>query len=136
MDAFQALADPVRRAMLGTLAQGPARVVDLTRGRGISRPAISRHLALLLQAGCVSATPQGRQTWYALSPQGLAPVRAFLDEVSAAASPSGTAGVRPPIDDVRLTGLDLEIRRTVRHDTREGGAAPDTPNDDAQEASA
>lgn len=135
MDAFRAMGDPLRRSLLGALAEGPARVVDLTRGRGISRPAVSRHLALLLDAGCVSATPQGRETWYALTPDGLAPVRAFLDQLYAPAKPA--AGVRPPIDEVRLTGLDLEIRRTVRHDEREGGAAPaSSKSDDAREASA
>lgn len=135
MDAFRAVGDPIRRSLLTALAGGPARVVDLTRGRGISRPAVSRHLALLLEAGCVSATPQGRQTWYALKPQGLDPVRAFLDELPGAASPPGAAGLRPPLDEARLSGLDLEIRRTVRHDERERGA-PAAATDEAREASA
>ena len=51
MDVFAALADPVRRSLLGRLAGGPARVVDLAAGLPISRPAVSRHLRLLPEAG-------------------------------------------------------------------------------------
>ena len=56
MDAFAALADPVRRDLLVAAGRGrPARVVDLAGGHPISRPAISRHLRLLDEAGLVTA---------------------------------------------------------------------------------
>ncbi|MFC8620969.1 ArsR family transcriptional regulator [Streptomyces anulatus] len=51
MDPFIALADPVRRDLLRTLASGPARVVDLAARHPISRPAVSEHLRLLTEAG-------------------------------------------------------------------------------------
>ncbi|HMO11687.1 MAG TPA: ArsR family transcriptional regulator, partial [Actinotalea sp.] len=47
MDAFAALADPVRRSLLAALTSGPARVVDLAQAQAVSRPAVSRHLRLL-----------------------------------------------------------------------------------------
>uniref|UniRef100_UPI0011BAA62E metalloregulator ArsR/SmtB family transcription factor n=1 Tax=Escherichia coli TaxID=562 RepID=UPI0011BAA62E len=59
MDPYAALADPVRRALLRQLAAGPARVVDLAAAHPISRPAISRHLRLLGEAGLVAADSHG-----------------------------------------------------------------------------
>ena len=53
MDVFGALADPVRRSLLDELAAGPSRVVDLAARRPISRPAVSKHLRLLAEAGLV-----------------------------------------------------------------------------------
>ena len=60
MDIFGALADPVRRSLLAELAGEPCRVVDLAASRPISRPAVSKHLRLLLEAGAVTvAGPRG-----------------------------------------------------------------------------
>ena len=76
MDVFAALADPVRRSLLDELAAGPARVVDLAAGRPISRPAVSKHLKVLADAGLVTATDRGRERHYALTVAGLTPVAA------------------------------------------------------------
>lgn len=105
MDAFEALADPVRRAILRRLARGPARVVDLAADHDISRPAVSKHLRLLGGAGLVTAEPRGRERHYRLTPEGLGPVQQLLDEL-------GSARVRFP--ESVLDGLDLEVRRTGR----------------------
>lgn len=105
MDAFEALADPVRRAILRRLARGPARVVDLAADHDISRPAVSKHLRLLGEAGLVTAEPRGRERHYRLTPEGLGPVQQLLDEL-------GSARVRFP--ESVLDGLDLEVRRTGR----------------------
>ena len=104
MDPFAALADPVRRALLRALAAGPARVVDLAAAHPISRPAISKHLRLLTEAGLASVEDRGRERHYALDRSGLAPVSTLLDELQPA----------PPFTDAALDGLDLEVRRTVR----------------------
>lgn len=109
MDAFAALADPVRRDLLAELATGPARVVDLAATRPISRPAVSRHLRVLAEAGLVVAEERGRERHYALRPSGLEPVAAYL------------AGVWPSrLTRPTLDALDTEVRRT----TRERRAAP------------
>ncbi len=105
MDPFPALADPVRRELLRQLVDGPARVVDLAAAHPISRPAISRHLRVLGDAGLVAADDRGRERHYRLHPAGLAPVTVFVAEL---------AGPTPPIPEHALDGLDLEVRRTVR----------------------
>jgi DNA-binding transcriptional ArsR family regulator len=114
MDPFAALADPVRRDLLRRLAQGPARVVDLAAQHPISRPAISKHLRVLVDAGVVRAETHGRERHYALLADGLEPVRELLHDLRP----------RPRFDASALDGLDLEVRRTVR-DHR--GATPSNP---------
>lgn len=105
MDAFAAIADPVRRDLLARLAAGPARVVDLAEEHPISRPAISKHLRLLTDAGLVTAEDRGRERHYRLLPAGLTPVRTWVDGLRLAG---------PPIPESALDGLDLEVRRTSR----------------------
>ena len=104
MDAFAALADPVRRDLLNRLSRGSARVVDLAGDHAISRPAISRHLRVLGEAGLVSAEDRGRERHYRLERGALAPVTAWL----AGLDPT------PRFEESALDGLDLEVRRTVR----------------------
>lgn len=111
MDAFGALADPVRRDLVRRLAAGPARVVDLAAHHSISRPAISKHLRLLTEAGLTAAEDRGRERHYRLVRSGLAPVADLLDAVAP----------RPRFTERDLDGLDLEVRRAGR-DRR--GAAP------------
>jgi DNA-binding transcriptional ArsR family regulator len=108
MDVFGALADPVRRSILAQLARGPHRVVDLAETRPISRPAVSKHLRLLLEAGLVGVTDRGRERYYALDPAGLAGVNEYVGGLAAApASPA-------PIAAHALDALDTEVRRTGR----------------------
>jgi DNA-binding transcriptional ArsR family regulator len=57
---FGALADPTRRAILGTLANGDATVGELARPFDVSRPAISKHLRVLERAGLVHRSKDGR----------------------------------------------------------------------------
>jgi DNA-binding transcriptional ArsR family regulator len=105
MDPFSALADPVRRELLRTLARGPARVVDLSASHPISRPAVSKHLRVLVDGGLVRAERHGRERHYSLLPAGLEPVHRLLDDLRAP----------PRFDESALDGLDLEVKRTTRH---------------------
>ncbi|WP_134739733.1 metalloregulator ArsR/SmtB family transcription factor [Nocardioides sp. 503] len=114
MDVFAALADPVRRELLRALAAGPARVVDLASAHPISRPAVSRHLLVLAEAGLVAAEDRGRERHYRLRAQALAPVSRLVSELVPA----------PPVADAVLDGLDLEVRRTGRE--RRSAAAGST----------
>ncbi len=114
MDVFTAIADPVRRSLVDRLADGPARVVDLAREHPISRPAISKHLRLLTDAGLVTAEDRGRERHYRLVRDGLDPVRTWVDALRAPG---------PPIPEAALDGLELEVRRTVR-DRRTEAEAP------------
>ncbi len=71
-DAFRALAHPLRRDIVERLSAGTATVGEVTRGFGVSKPTISRHLRLLEEAGVVSRVVDGRTHRLALRPEGLA----------------------------------------------------------------
>ena len=75
------MADPVRRSLLHELAEAPSRVVDLAASRAISRPAVSKHLRLLLEAGLATAEDRGRERWYSLRPDGLVPIEEFTSSL-------------------------------------------------------
>ena len=125
MDVFDALADPVRRAILRRLAAGPARVVDLAAAHPISRPAISRHLRVLAEAGLVHGQDQGRERHYHLETGPLGDVRELVAALDAAPSR------RPPVAESALDALETEVHRTVRDRRRRPGAAPTTRQETA-----
>jgi len=79
--AFQALADPVRRQILVRLSTGNHTAGTLAEPFSISRPAISRHLKVLRDAGLVSVRTDGRERWFSLSPDGVTDAEAWLDEL-------------------------------------------------------
>jgi DNA-binding transcriptional ArsR family regulator len=80
-DPFDALGDPNRRAIVELLGRGGRSVSDLADALPISRPAVSRHLRLLKQAGLVLEEPQGTRRIYQLHDQGVAAVQAYLGAV-------------------------------------------------------
>ncbi|HEY1537905.1 MAG TPA: metalloregulator ArsR/SmtB family transcription factor [Solirubrobacteraceae bacterium] len=71
MTAFEAVADPARRALLDALAAGPKTVGALSEAAGLSQPNTSRHLRILRDAAMVSCTPDGQRRRYALRPERL-----------------------------------------------------------------
>jgi DNA-binding transcriptional ArsR family regulator len=72
---FRTLADPTRRAIFERLCRdGEQTVAALTARAGISQPAVSKHLALLKQAGLVRDRHEGRQTHYSAQVRALAPL--------------------------------------------------------------
>jgi DNA-binding transcriptional ArsR family regulator len=58
--SFLALAHPVRRGILERLARGPATVGEATRGLAVSKPAASKHLRVLEDAGVIRREIEGR----------------------------------------------------------------------------
>lgn len=78
--AFAALADPTRRAILATLAQGPATVQEVAEPFTISAPAVSRHLKVLERAGMVTRTTQAQWRTLSLQPEPLDEVSAWLEQ--------------------------------------------------------
>lgn len=70
--SFQALAHPVRRAIVRRLAQGPASVAEAARGTGASKPAVTKHLHVLERAGIVNRAVTGRTHVLSLAPTPLA----------------------------------------------------------------
>lgn len=114
MDVFSALADPLRRAVLVRLGRGSARVVDLADAHPVSRPAISKHLRVLSEAGLVEADDHGRERHYRLRREPLLEVQELLDRLE------GT----PPVSAQALDALETEVRRTGRE--RRRGKSPST----------
>ena len=78
-DPFEALGDPHRRDILRLLSEGDKPVSQIAAALPISRPAVSRHLRLLKQAGLVAEHPQGTRRIYRVDPDGLAGVRDQLE---------------------------------------------------------
>jgi DNA-binding transcriptional ArsR family regulator len=66
---FGALADPTRRAILVSLARGPAPVTELAAPLPMSLPAVSRHLRVLEDAGLVARERRGRVHRISLAPE-------------------------------------------------------------------
>ncbi len=72
---FRTLADPTRRSIFERLCRdGDQTVRALTAAAGVSQPAVSKHLAVLKQAGLVRDRHQGRQTHYSAQVSALAPL--------------------------------------------------------------
>jgi DNA-binding transcriptional ArsR family regulator len=78
-DAWVALADPTRRAIVECLAERPRAVGELAAELPVSRPAVSQHLKVLKSAGLVSERPAGTRRIYRLNPTGVAALRDQLD---------------------------------------------------------
>lgn len=78
--ALDALGSPVRRRILQRLAARPATVGELARHFPVSRPAVSKHLKLLKQAGLVSHQQEGTRHRYCLDRRGFAAAEAWLQQ--------------------------------------------------------
>jgi DNA-binding transcriptional ArsR family regulator len=77
---FAALSDPTRRQVFERLAERPQTVGALAAQFPVSRPAISQHLRVLKDAGLVTDEAKGTSRIYRIDPNGLGPVRQWLDQ--------------------------------------------------------
>ena len=80
-DPFEALGDPNRRAIVELLGSRGYSVRELADALPISRPAVSRHLRLLKEAGLVVEEPRGTRRIYRLHDEGVEAVRAYIERV-------------------------------------------------------
>lgn len=80
-DPFNALGDTHRRRIVELLGSGARSVQELADELPISRPAVSRHLKLLKDAGLVVERARGTQRIYRLHDEGVAAVQAYLTQV-------------------------------------------------------
>jgi DNA-binding transcriptional ArsR family regulator len=76
---MDALGDGTRRAIFERLALRPHTVGELAEELPISRPAVSQHLKVLLDAQVVLVSPMGTRRIYHLNPEGVAAMRAYFD---------------------------------------------------------
>ncbi|RSN67435.1 MULTISPECIES: ArsR/SmtB family transcription factor [Actinomadura] len=119
MDVFDAVADPVRRRIVVLLGDGPRTAGALAAAfPDISRPAVSRHLRVLREAGLITAELVGRERHYRAEHGPLSEIDAWLD------------AVRGQVWERRLDALETEVHR-ARRDRRArppaGGAPAEEP---------
>lgn len=109
MDAFDVLADPVRRRLLVILSQGaqPAgTLVDVIRAEfDVSQPAVSQHLKILRDHGFAEVRAHGARRIYSIAEDGIVTVEQYL------------AGLRSPLSQ-SLDALHTEIARGHRSHSR------------------
>ncbi|MEU6644304.1 metalloregulator ArsR/SmtB family transcription factor [Saccharomonospora sp. NPDC046836] len=117
MEAAAAIADPVRREILILLRETGRTAGEIAAHFDISRPAISRHLRVLREAGLVRAEPSGRERFYVLDPAPLAELAGWLAQFD---SSGGW--------EQRLDALETEVYRTRRE--RRGQAPIRQPRKD------
>jgi len=81
IDPFAALGDPHRRAIVQMLAGGDRSVQEIADELPISRPAVSRHLRLLKDAGLVLDRADGTRRLYSLHDQGAESVARYMEQI-------------------------------------------------------
>ena len=109
MEALAALADPTRRELIALLAGGELAAGELAGRFPVSRPAISRHLRVLREAGLVRARTDGKRRLYRLDAGPLRELDAWLERYR-------------DLWAQRLDALDTEIARGRR--ARTNGGSP------------
>ncbi|WP_261326035.1 ArsR/SmtB family transcription factor [Modestobacter marinus] len=108
VDALAALADPIRREIVTLLAAGEQGAGELAGHFAVSRPAVSRHLRVLREAGLVRVRVEGQRRIYALDPGPLSELDAWL-------APYRRLWAQ------RLDALDTEMARGRRAPMEEDG---------------
>lgn len=77
-DAFNAVAEPRRRAILDVLAEGERPVNDLVARLGVAQPQVSKHLRVLREVGLVEVRDEGRHRLYRLNGRRLKPIHDWV----------------------------------------------------------
>lgn len=110
-----ALADPVRREIVELLAVGEAGAGEIAERFPVTRPAVSRHLRVLREAGLVTSEVRAQRRVYRLDRAPLAELDAWLERFRPLPGRDGPQAPSVPAGLVnRLDALDTEIRRGRR----------------------
>jgi DNA-binding transcriptional ArsR family regulator len=96
--ALKAIAAPHRRQILSLVRDGELSAGEIAKNFDVTRPAVSQHLNVLKEAGLVSERRNGTRRLYRARPEGLVPLKQFLEEFW----------------DPRLEALKREIEREER----------------------
>lgn len=78
-DVFQVIADPSRRQILGLLSQDSLTISSLAENFDVSRPAISKHIKVLQQAGFIAIEDIGRERYCILKQDGFAEIQQWIN---------------------------------------------------------
>jgi DNA-binding transcriptional ArsR family regulator len=109
-NAMQALADPIRREILRMVRDAPLSAGAIAGAFSVSRPAVSRHLRVLREAGLVIDEASGRERVYRLELAPLAEVEAYLAELRISPDDERAAWER------RFMALETEVYRVRARD--------------------
>ncbi|MGH2689263.1 MAG: ArsR/SmtB family transcription factor [Actinomycetota bacterium] len=108
---FHSLADPNRLSIVRQLATGEARVVDLMGALGLAQSTVSAHVACLRDCGLVVGRPEGRQTFYSLSPPELLDLLTSAERLLAA---TGNAVALCPRYGYAREAADADVAEATR----------------------
>lgn len=103
MESFAALADPTRRRIVEMLSAGELSAGEISRRFDMSAPAVSQHLKALKAARLVRVRIDAQRRIYAIDPQGIAEVDAWLQRVRRFWNP-------------KLDALERELRKAAEED--------------------
>ena len=79
-DVLTAISHPTRRAIIGQLANGPARFLDVAKPFDTALNAVTKHLKLLERAGLIERRKQGREVFISLRGEPLREVAAWVND--------------------------------------------------------
>ena len=79
-DVFQAIADPHRRDILALLARHPLPLNGIAGHFPISRPAVSKHVKILVECGLIEIRKRGRERVCEVQPEKLTEVSAWIEQ--------------------------------------------------------
>ncbi|PWU15353.1 MAG: transcriptional regulator [Bdellovibrio sp.] len=79
-DVLTAISHPTRRAIIGQLANGPARFLDVAKPFDTALNAVTKHLKLLERAGLIAREKRGREVFISLRPEPLREVAVWVHE--------------------------------------------------------
>src|SRR5690349_7651775 len=78
-DAFQVIADPSRREILLMLTKDSYNINSISENFDMSRPAVSKHVKILEEAGFITIKEVGRERYCNLNKQGFNEIRNFIN---------------------------------------------------------
>ena len=104
---LDALAEPRRREILALVRDRELAAGEIAANFAVTRSAISQHVGVLKQAGLLTERREGTKRLYRARPEGLADLRAFLDEFWSE----------------RLDALTREVEREERRRKRDRGSS-------------
>ncbi|MCE9625344.1 MAG: metalloregulator ArsR/SmtB family transcription factor [Deltaproteobacteria bacterium] len=80
-DVLTAISHPTRRAIIGQLAKGPARFLDIAKPFDTALNSVTKHLKLLERAGLIERKKQGREVLISFRGESLREVAAWVHEL-------------------------------------------------------
>ena len=133
LDAWTALADPTRHAIVARLADGPQAVGQLAAELPVTRSAVSQHLKVLKDAGLVSERAEGTRRIYRLNPHGVGALRTWLEGVWDQALTDFHKIAEQTAADNRFADPSADRRRTVATPNRSSHDRSRHPADPGQD---